>query len=141
MYGRSRVAGARAEEVNDAAQRLGVELVRVEFRRPDDLEPAFATLSREGAKATIVASTPALDLRDKMAALALKNRFSTVGFGRPFAEAGLLMFYGMPPDLLNQRAADYVEKILKGERLAELPVERPTKFERVINLKTAKALN
>jgi putative ABC transport system substrate-binding protein len=127
--------------VNEAAQRLGVEHVRVEFRRPEDLEPAFATLSREGAKAPIVASTPALGhLRDR-AALALKSRLPTVGFSRSFAEAGLLMSYGMPPDLLNQRAADYVDKILKGERPAELPVERPTKFELVINLKTAKALN
>jgi murein DD-endopeptidase MepM/ murein hydrolase activator NlpD len=142
IYDRSRVAGARAEEVNEAAQRLGVELVRVEFRRPEDLEPAFATLSREGAKATIVASTPALGhLRDRVAALALKNRLPTVGFSRSFAEAGLLMSYGMPPDLLNQRAADYVDKILKSEKPAELPVERPTKFELVINLKTAKALN
>jgi hypothetical protein len=142
IYGRSRVAARGREEVDEAAQRLGVELVRVEFRRPEDLEPAFATLSREGAKATIVASTPAFGhLRDRVAALALKNRLPTAGFSRSFAEAGLLMSYGMPPDVLNQRAADYVDKILKGERPAELPVERPTKFELVINLKTAKALN
>jgi murein DD-endopeptidase MepM/ murein hydrolase activator NlpD len=129
--GRSWVA-ARGRKKNEAAQRLGVELVRVD-RGPEDLEPAFATLSREGAKATIVASTPALGhLRDRVAALALKNRLPTVGFSRSFAEAGLVMSYGMPPDLLNQRAADYGDKILKGERPAELPV---------INLKTAKALN
>ena len=108
IYGRSRVAARGREEVNKAAQRLGVELVRVESRRPEDLEPALATLSREGAKATIVASAPALGhLRDRVAALALKNRLPTVGFSRSFAEAGLLMSYGMPPDLLNQRAADY----------------------------------
>jgi murein DD-endopeptidase MepM/ murein hydrolase activator NlpD len=129
--GRSRVA-ARGRKKNEAAQRLGVELVRVEFRRPEDLEPAFATLSQEGAKATIV---------DRVAALALKNRLPSVGFSRSFAEAGLLMSYGMPPDLLNQRAADYVDKILKRERPPELPIERPTKLELVINLKTAKALN
>ena len=141
IYDRSRVA-ARGRKKNEAAQRLGVELVGVEFRRPEDLEPAFATLSREGVKATIVASTPALGhLRDRVAALALKNRLPTLGFSRSFAAAGLLMSYGMPPDLLNQRAADYRDKILKGERPAELPVERPTKFEVVINLKTAKALN
>jgi hypothetical protein len=131
IYGRSRVAARGREEVNEAAQRLGVELV----------EPAFATLSREGAQATIVASTPALGhLRDRVAALALKNRLPTVGFSRSFAEAGLLMSYGMPPDLLNQRAADYVDKILKGERPAELPVQQSVKTELVINLKTAKAL-
>ena len=120
IYGRSRVAARGREGVNEAAQ---------------------ATLSREGAKATIVASTPALGhLRDRVAALALKNRLPTVGFSRSFAETGLLMSYGMPPDLLNQRAADYVDKILKGERPAELPVQRSVKTELVINLKTAKAL-
>jgi murein DD-endopeptidase MepM/ murein hydrolase activator NlpD len=122
IYGRSRVAARGREEVNEAAQQLGVELVRVEFRRPEDLEPAFATLSREGA------------------ARALKNRLPTVGFSRSFAEAGLLMSYGMPPDLLNQRATDYVDKILKGEKPAELPVQQSVKTQLVINLKTAKAL-
>jgi murein DD-endopeptidase MepM/ murein hydrolase activator NlpD len=103
--GRSRVAARGREEVNEAAQRVGVELVRGEFRRPEDLEPAFATLSREGA------------------ARALKNRLPTVGFSRSFAEA-----------------TDYADKILKGERPAELPVQQSVKTELVINLKTAKAL-
>jgi len=141
IYGRSRVVAREREEVNKAAQRLGVELIRVEVRRPEDLEPPFATPSREGATATIVASTPALGhLRNRVAALALKNRLPTVGFSRSFAEAGLLMSYGMLPDLLNQRAADDVDKILKGERPAELPVQQSMKTELVINLKTAKAL-
>jgi murein DD-endopeptidase MepM/ murein hydrolase activator NlpD len=100
----------RAEQVNAAAQRLGVELVRG--------EPAL------GAKATIVASTPALGhLRDREAAPGLKNRLPTAGFSRSFAEAGFLMSYGMPPDLRNQRAADYVDKIVTGARPAELPVQ------------------
>jgi putative tryptophan/tyrosine transport system substrate-binding protein len=63
-----------------------------------------------------------------------------VGFSRSFAEAGLLMFNGVPPDLLNQHAADYGDKILKDERPAELPVQQSVKTELVINLKTAKAL-
>jgi putative ABC transport system substrate-binding protein len=110
--------------------------VRVEFRRPEDLEPVLATLSREGTKATIVASTPALGhLRDWVAALALKNRLPTVGFSRSFAEAGLLMPYGMPSDL-NRRVADYVDKILNGER----PAEQSVKTELVISLNIAKAL-
>jgi hypothetical protein len=116
--GRSRVAARGREGVNETAQRLGGELVRVEFRRP-----------------------PALGhLRDRVAGQALKNRLPTVGFSRSFAEAGLLMSYGMPPDLLNQRAADYVDKILKGERPAELPAQQSVKTELVINLKTAEAL-
>ena len=124
--------------MNDAAQQVGVERVRVEIQRP-----VFGALSRERAKTTIVASTPTLGhLREWVAALALKNRLPTVGFSRSFAEADLLMSYGMPPDLLNQRAADDVDKILKGERPAELPVQQSTsmKTELVINLKTAKAL-
>ena len=139
IYGRSRVAARGREEVNEAAQRLGVELVRVD-RRPEDLEPAFATLSREGAKATIVASTPALGhLRDRVAALALKNRLPTVGFSRSFAEARLLISYGMPQDL-KQRGADYVDKIVKDERPAELPVLQSVKTELVIYLKSALGL-
>ena len=136
IYGRSRVAARGREEVNKAAQLLGVELVRVESRRPEDLEPALATLSREGAKTTIVASTPALGhLRDRVAALALKNRLPTVGFSRSFAEARVLMPYGTPPDP-NQRVADYVDKIINGER----PSEQSVKTQLVINLNIAKAL-
>ena len=134
--GRSRVAARGQPEVNEETQRLGGERVRVEFRRPEDLEPVLATLSREGTKATIVASTPALGhLRDWVAALALKNRLPTVGFSRSFAEAGLLMPYGMPSDL-NRRVADYVDKILNGER----PAEQSVKTELVISLNIAKAL-
>src|SRR5262245_4501104 len=134
--GRSRVAARGRREVNEEARRLGGERVRVEFRRPEDLEPALATLSREGAKATIVASTPALgQLRDWVAARALKNRLPTVGFSRSFAEARLLMPYGTPPDP-NQRFADYVDKILNGER----PAEQSVKTELVIHLNIAKAL-
>ena len=139
--GRSRVAARGREEVNDATRRLGIELVRVEVRRSEDLEAAFATLSREGAKATIGASTPALGfhLPDRVAALALKNRLPTVGFSRSFAEARLLISYGMPQDL-KQRAADDVDKILKGERPTELPVLQSVKTELVIYLKTALGL-
>mgnify|MGYP003575267716 FL=1 len=134
--GRSRVAARGRQEVNKETQRLGGERVRVEFRRPEDLEPALATLSREGTKSTIVASTPALGhLRDWMAALALKNRLPTVGFSRSFAETRLLMPYGMPPDP-SQRVADYIDRILNGER----PAEQSVRTELVINLNFPKAL-
>jgi len=134
--GRSRVAARERQEMNEEARRRGGERVRVEFRRPENLEPALATLSREGTKATIAASTPALgDLRDWVATMALKNRLPTVGFSRSFAEAGLLMPYGMPPHL-NQRVADYLDKILYGER----PASQSVKTELVIRLNTAKTL-
>jgi putative ABC transport system substrate-binding protein len=129
------------QEVNKATQRLGIELVPVEVRRPEDLEPAFVTLSRERARAIFVRSTPALShLRGQVAALALKNRLPTLGISRAHAEAGLLMSYGPLPGFLGRRAADYVDRILKGAKPADLPVEQPTRFELVINLKTAKAL-
>jgi putative ABC transport system substrate-binding protein len=122
--------------VNEQARRLGGERVRVEFRRPENLEPALATLSREGTKATPVAPTLALGLlRDWVAALAFKNRLPTVGFSRSFAEAGLLMPYGMPPDV-NQRVVGYVDKILNGAK----PAEQSVKTELVISLNIAKAL-
>ena len=134
--GRLRVAARGRQEVNEEARRLSGERVRVEVRRPEDLEPALATLSREGSKATIVASTPALGhLRDWVAALALKNRLPTVGFSRSFAEAGLLMPYGMLPHL-NQHVADYLDKILNGER----PAAQSLNPELVISLNIAKAL-
>jgi murein DD-endopeptidase MepM/ murein hydrolase activator NlpD len=119
---------------------------RLAFAKPQDTYgrsrvAALATRSRAEAKATIVASTPALDpLRDWVAALAVKNRLPTVGFSRSFAEAGILTSYRMAPDLLNQRAADYVDKILKGARPADLPVQQSVKTELAINLTTAKVL-
>ena len=116
---RSRVAARRQQkDPNEQARRLGGEPVKVEFRRPENLEPALATLSREGTKVTPVAPTPALGpLHDWVAALALKNRLPTVGFSRSLAEAGLLMPYGMLPHL-NQHVTDYVDKLLNGERPA-----------------------
>jgi putative ABC transport system substrate-binding protein len=129
------------QEVNKATQQLGIELVLVEVRRPEDIEPAFVTLSRERAKAIFVGSTPTLShLRGQVAALALTNGLPTLGISRGHARAGLLMSYGTPPDFLGRRAADYVDRILKGAKPGDLPVEQPTKFELVINMKTANAL-
>ena len=105
------------------------------------LDAAFATAVRDRAGAVILVSTARLfSYRKRIAELALKHRLPTVVGSREYVEAGGLASYGTDfPDLFR-RAATFVDKILKGAKPADLPVEQPTKFELVINLKTAKAL-
>jgi putative ABC transport system substrate-binding protein len=129
------------KEVVVAARVLGVRLQVVEARGPEDFDRAFSEMTRARAGAlTVLGSTMFLIGRRRLVDLAAKNRLPTVFSLREFVDAGGLMAYG--PDLadLFRRAATYVDKILKGAKPADLPVEQPTKFELVINLKTAKAL-
>jgi putative ABC transport system substrate-binding protein len=129
------------KEADVAAQALGVRLQVVEARGPADFERAFADMSKARAGALTVLATPVFtSARRHLVELAAKNRLPTVFGFRDCVEAGGLMSYG--PDLVDQsrRAATYVDKILEGAKPADLPVEQPTKFELVINLKTAKAL-
>jgi putative tryptophan/tyrosine transport system substrate-binding protein len=124
-----------------AGRALGVRLQFVEARGPADFDRAFSdmTTARAGAL-TVLASNMLLGERRRLVDLAAKNRLPAVYPLREFVDAGGLMAYG--PDLADvfRRAATYVDKILKGAKPAALPVEQPTKFELVINLKTAKAL-
>jgi putative tryptophan/tyrosine transport system substrate-binding protein len=128
-------------EIEGAARTLGMQLQRVEVEGPTDFEAAFGAATRGRAAALLVledalmsAHTPAI------VGLAAKNRLPAAYGLRQFVDAGGLMSYGAnAPDLLR-RAATYVDKILKGAKPADLPVEQPTKFELVINLKTTKAL-
>jgi len=129
------------KEADVAAQALGVELQVVEARGPADFERAFSDISKARAGALAVLATPVFSsARQRLVNLAEKNRLPTVFAFREYVEAGGFMSYG--PDLadLFRRAATYVDKILKGAKPSDLPVEQPTKFELVINLKTAKAL-
>jgi len=129
------------KEADVAAQALGVELQVVEARGPADFERAFSDISKARAGALAVLATPVFSsARQRLVNLAEKNRLPTVFAFREYVEAGGFMSYG--PDLadLFRRAATYVDKILKGAKPADLPVEQPTKFELVINLKTATAL-
>jgi putative ABC transport system substrate-binding protein len=129
----------RAAEV--AAQVLGVRLQSVEARHSNDLDSAFVAMTREQAGAVIVAvDVVFIDNRSRIARLAEKTRLPAVHGLREGAEAGGLMSYGASPLELNRRAALFIDKVLKGAKPADLPVEQPTKFELVINLKTAKAL-
>jgi putative ABC transport system substrate-binding protein len=128
-------------EVNAAARALGVQLQVLEARGPDQFEPAFAAMVRGQADALLTFEDSMFWLhRRRLAELEAKHRLPTMHDLREFVEAGSLMAYG--PDLadLFRRAATYVDKILKGAKPADLPVEQPTKFDFVINLKTAKAL-
>ena len=128
-------------ETEAAARELGVELQLVEARAPEDLEGAFAAIRRGRARGAVVLTDAMfIGQRRRLADLAMRSRLPTVFARRENAEGGGLMSYG--PSLSDQfrRAATYVDKILKGASPADLPVEQPTKFELVINLKTAKAL-
>jgi ABC-type uncharacterized transport system substrate-binding protein len=130
-------------KVSDAAARsLGVRLQALKVQRSDDLRPAFADAQKDRAEALVVLSSPFFFAhRTRLVELAAKYRLPTIYNQREFVVgSGGLMSYG--PNLRDQfrRAAAYVDKILKGAKPADLPVEQPTKFELVINLKTAKAL-
>jgi putative tryptophan/tyrosine transport system substrate-binding protein len=124
-----------------AAQRLGVQLRRVEAPGPEAFDRAFADMTRAHVGAVLVLGGPiTFEHRSRLAELAATSRLPTMHNIRAYVEAGGLMAYGPNTPDIRRRAATYVDKILKGANPAELPVEQPTKFEFVINLKTAKAL-
>ena len=131
-----------AREAESAARTLGVRLYPlVEARSPGDLNGLFGTLTKQGVGAVlIVGGTMLYANRVQVAEHALKNRLPMMCDTRENVEAGCLMSYGASLSDLFRRAASYVDRILKGAKPGDLPVEQPTKFELVINLKTAKAL-
>jgi putative tryptophan/tyrosine transport system substrate-binding protein len=129
----------KAAEV--AARALGVRLQFVEARGPENFDRAFSEMTRARAGAlTVLPSNMFISERRRLVDLAAKNRLPAVYPWREFVDAGGLMSYGLNVADLFRRAATYVDKILKGAKPADLPVEQPTKFELVINLKTAKVL-
>jgi putative ABC transport system substrate-binding protein len=124
-----------------AARALGVRLQFVEARGPDEFIRAFADMSSARAGAlTVLPSNRFLREHRRLVDLAAKNRLPAVYTSREFVDAGGLMSYGANSADLHRRAATSVDKILKGAKPGDLPVEQPTKFELVINLKSAKAL-
>jgi putative ABC transport system substrate-binding protein len=128
-------------EAQVAAPALGLRLQPLEARGPHDIDRAFAAMTSERADGLIVVADGVfIDNRIRIARLAEKARVPAVYGLREHAEAGGLMFYGASPAALNRRAASFVDRILKGAKPAELPIEQPTAFELVINLKSAKAL-
>jgi putative ABC transport system substrate-binding protein len=129
----------RAADV--AAQRLGVQLHRVEARGPDALDSAFAAMTSAHAGALLVlVDVVFFQHRSRLAELAAMSHLPTMHQDRAFVEAGGLISYAVSPPDGWRRGATYVDKILKGAKPGDLPVEQPTKFELVLNLKTAQAL-
>ena len=128
-------------EIELAAGAFKVQLQHLDVLGPKDIETAFRSATRGRAGAVLVVSSPVLFIqRTQVAALAVKSRLAAIFDAREYVEAGGVMSYGASFDDLFRRAATYVDKILKGAKPADLPVEQPTKFELVINLKTAKQI-
>ena len=129
------------KETEVAARALGVQLQLVEARGPNDFDSAFSAMTRERAGALIVfPSTLLFAHQRRIVDLATKSRLPAIYPAREFVDAGGLMAYGASLRDNFRRVATFVDKILKGAKPADLPVEQPTKFELVINMKTAKAL-
>ena len=129
------------KETEAAARTLGVQLQFVEVQGPDDFDRAFSTMTRARADALFVfPSVMLVNEGRRIVALAAKHRLPSMFNARESVELGGLIGYGASILDLNRRAAAYVDKILKGAKPADLPIEQPTRFELVMNLKTAKTL-
>jgi putative ABC transport system substrate-binding protein len=134
------LAAAETQETQGAARALGLEVATFEIRRAEDIAPAFQAL-KGGVEAIYVVADPLMTTnRVRINTLALGARLPTMTILREYVDAGGLMSYG--PNLKNQfrRAAAFVDKILRGTKPAEIPVEQPTRFDLVVNVTTAKAI-
>jgi putative ABC transport system substrate-binding protein len=129
------------KETEAAARSIGVTLVPVTARQPDDLDEAFAAASREHVDGMILFTHGFVELnRDRIIEQAARHRLPTMYGWRDFVVAGGLMSYGPDVQALVRKAASYVERIVKGEKPGDLPVEQPARLDLIINLKTARAL-
>jgi putative ABC transport system substrate-binding protein len=132
---------AYLEMARRAATGHSVEARFAEVDGPEEIEPAISRLAKEGAQALVVFASPALLVeRRRIVKLALARRWPVMAWLREWADEGALLTYGIEPSANYRRAAYYVDRILKGATPGELPIEQPTKFELVVNLKTAKTL-
>jgi putative ABC transport system substrate-binding protein len=128
------------EEVEAAARTLSLNVVPVEIRRADEIVPAFAAIKDRAEALYVCGDALITNNRIRIITLALGARLATMYPSREHVDAGGLMSYGPNFPDLHRRAADYVDKILRGAKPADIPVEQPTKFDFIINLTTAKAL-
>jgi putative ABC transport system substrate-binding protein len=129
------------KETEAAARSLRLELQSIEVPRVEDLDRAFSAVTNHRAQALVLPLNPVGFMnRGQIASFAQRNRLPTMSAQKEYVDAGGLMSYGSNLLDMNRRAAIYVDKILKGAKPAELPVEQPTTFELVINLKTAKTI-
>jgi putative ABC transport system substrate-binding protein len=127
-------------EVQAAARAVGIEAATLEIRRAEDIAPAFDELKGHAEALYVCIDTILFGNRVRISTLAIGARLPTMVSNREFVEAGGLMSYGPNFPVLFRRAGDYVDKVMRGAKPADIPVEQPTKFDLVVNLKTAKAL-
>jgi putative ABC transport system substrate-binding protein len=133
-------AASEMREIQAAAGALGLEVVTLEIRRAEDIAPAINGLKGRADGLVVAVDGLVISNRDRINTLALGARLPTMHAFRDHVESGGLMSYGANVPDLYRRAAEFVDKILRGAKPADIPVEQPTKFDLVINLKTAKAL-
>ncbi len=129
------------QDTKAAGEALGLKVLPLDVRFPEGIEPAFAEAARRSLQGIVILSDSAtITHRTQLGSAALKHRLPTIFANKAYLQGGGLMSYG--PDIVDvfHRAASYVDKVLKGAKPADLPIEQPTKLELVINLKTAKAL-
>ncbi len=140
-YPQGAVSTIHWKEIQLAARQLGVQLHSLEVRSPNDFDKAFEDATRARAGALFVTGDPVITTNIKrIAGLAARSRLPSISHSSEFADAGGLVTYGADRADMFRRAATFVDKILKGAKPGDLPIEQPTKFELVVNLKTAKAL-
>ena len=138
---RSANRAAYMEMARRSATQHSVEARIAEASRPEEIEPAISRLQKEGTQALVVFASPmSLFERRRILKLALARRWPVIASQREWADDGALLTYGADSSTLYRRAAYYVDRILKGAKPGDLPIEQPTKFELVVNLKTAKTL-
>lgn len=129
------------DEARAVATKLGIALTVAEARGPDALDAAFRSVAAARAEALLIFGDPMFALHtERIARLAVQHALPAVGPFPPYADAGALVAYGADFDEMFRRAAVYLDRILKGAKPADLPIEQPTRFELIVNLKTAKAL-
>ena len=134
-------ADGEYRDMDAVARRLGMQLQSVEVRRPEDFETAFQAATRSRAEALVVVSSRLMNVnRPRIVEFAAKQRIPLVTGWGPWVRSGGFMSYGPDLDVLVRRAASHVDRILKGGKPGDIPVEQPSKFELLINLKTARAL-
>jgi putative ABC transport system substrate-binding protein len=137
----SSTEAAMLKNISAMAQKMGVRVLAVEASTPEQIEAGFVTMDRNRADAVIVGADALMGMQQRqIAQLAMKHRLPSISQGGGYGRAGGLMGYGLNNNESYRRAAVYVDKILKGAKPGQLPVEQPTKLELVINLRTAKAL-
>jgi putative ABC transport system substrate-binding protein len=135
------IGGPQLQATRDAAQLAGLSLEPIGFLRSEDFAPAFDRAVRARAQAVVILTSPVISVSRKLIGeLTLKRRLPTISPFTWLPEAGILMAYGPSHPDIYRRAAGYVDRILKGANVGDLPVERPSKFELIINFRTAETL-